>query len=198
MPLLYLHGFNSSPRSHKANQLRTHLGQLGRESALWVPQLSSTPASAIIQAEQLIAAAGSEPVCVLGSSLGGYYATWLAERHRLKAVLINPALQPHRLFRDYLGPQHNPYTGEHWTLTPTHLEQLAALEVKAVAHPERSMVLVQTGDEVLDWTLAAESFRNADLRVFEGGTHAFEGFDILLPDVLAFCGTDCWNTGQAG
>ena len=196
MPLIYLHGFNSSPQSQKASLLRRRMQVLGCEDELRVPKLPPSPAQAIAEASRLIEQS-SRPadVCLLGSSLGGYYATWLAERYGTRAVLINPAVAPHRLFEDLLGPQRNLYTGEEYELTRTHLEQLAGLELAHVRHPERFLVLLQTGDEVLDYREAASKFAAADLRITEGGDHGFRGFDILLDELLEFCRA-CTSSGN--
>lgn len=188
MPLIYyLHGFNSSPRSHKAFLLRQHMAALNRAEQLQVPRLSPRPGEAIAQLAGMVEDVGPEEVCLVGSSLGGFYATWLAEHYAACAVLINPAVAPHRLLEDYLGPQRNPYTGEEYALDRRHLEELSALEVERPSHPERFLVLLQTGDEVLDYRDAAQKFAAADLRITEGGDHAFQGFDIILDEVLAFC-----------
>ncbi len=126
--ILYIHGFNSSPASGKARQLLGAMRGLGLDARLRVPELHHHPRQAIAQLEAAIAELGS-PLLV-GSSLGGYYATFLAERHGLKALLVNPAVAPHRLLLgDYLGPQTNLYTGEVWQLTEDHV---AALESGAL------------------------------------------------------------------
>ncbi len=127
--LLYLHGFNSSPASKKARQLVHACEQLGVAGQLRVPALHHHPREAIAQCEQAIAELGAP--LLIGSSLGGYYATHLAEHHGLKALLINPAVLPHTRFDGYLGPQQNLYSGETWQLTLEHIQALAALEVPA-------------------------------------------------------------------
>ncbi|MCM2332103.1 MAG: esterase, partial [Pseudomonas sagittaria] len=124
--LIYIHGFNSSPLSLKARELHSAFARCGLAERLRVPALHHDPRQAIAQLEAEIAAA-ERPVLV-GSSLGGYYATFLAERHGLKALLINPAVRVQRHFADYLGPQQNHYSGERWELTREHIAALAALE----------------------------------------------------------------------
>ena len=121
--ILYIHGFNSAPASNKASQLTTVMGTLGLSDQLRVPALHHHPRQAILQLEQAIAQLG-RPLLV-GSSLGGYYATHLAERHGLKALLVNPAVSPHRMFDGYLGTQKNLYTDETWELTQDHVTALA-------------------------------------------------------------------------
>ncbi len=127
--ILYIHGFNSAPASNKASQLITVMNSLGLADQLRVPALHHHPRQAIPQLEQAIAQLG-RPLLV-GSSLGGYYATHLAERHGLKALLVNPAVSPHRMFDGYLGTQKNLYTDETWELTHDHVTALAELEVPA-------------------------------------------------------------------
>lgn len=143
--ILYIHGLNSAPSSMKASQLQAVIDQLGLAGQLRVPALHHHPRQAIAQLEAHIAELG-QPLLV-GSSLGGYYATHLAERHGLKALLINPAVNPHRLFDGYLGTQTNHYTGETWELTHDHVQALAELEVAPPVDPARYQVWLQTGDE---------------------------------------------------
>ena len=184
--LLYLHGFNSSPASGKASQLVETMAALGLAARLRVPALHHHPRQAIAQLEALIAELG-RPVLV-GSSLGGYYATFLAERHGLKALLINPAVRPHRLFDGYLGPQQNLYSGETWELTEDHVQALAELDVPPPQDPARYQVWLQTADETLDYRQAAVHYRACALRIQAGGDHGFQGFAERLPALLAFAG----------
>ncbi len=184
--VLYIHGLNSSPRSQKASQLAAAMQRLGLGQQLRVPALHHHPRQAIAQLEQAIAELG-RPLLV-GSSLGGYYATHLAERHGLKALLINPAVLPHRLFDGYLGPQTNLYSGEVWELTHDHVAALAELETAPPADPARYQVWLQTGDETLDYRRAADFYKGCALRIQAGGDHGFQGFAERLPALLAFAG----------
>ena len=184
--ILYIHGFNSSPLSRKAHQLETAMRQRGLAEQLRIPALHHHPRQAIAQLEAAIVALG-QPLLV-GSSLGGYYATYLAERHGLKALLINPAVAPHRLFDGYLGTQRNLYTDEAWELTLDHVQALADLEVPAPSAGERLQVWLQTGDETLDYRHAQRYYQACDLRIEVGGDHGFQGFAQRLDQVLAFAG----------
>jgi predicted esterase YcpF (UPF0227 family) len=184
--LLYIHGLNSSPRSKKASQLSTLMQTLGLDEHLRVPELHHHPRQAIAQLDALIAELG-RPLLV-GSSLGGYYATHLAERHGLKALLINPAVTPHRLFDGYIGTQQNLYSGESWELTHDHVQALAELEVPAPQDPLRFQVWLQTGDETLDYRSAQSYYRACALRIQPGGDHSFQGFTEQLPALLGFAG----------
>ncbi|GAB6388400.1 YqiA/YcfP family alpha/beta fold hydrolase [Stutzerimonas marianensis] len=186
--ILYMHGLNSSPQSQKARQLMQAMERLGASDRLRVPALHHHPRQAIAQLEAGIAELG-RPLLV-GSSLGGYYATHLAERHGLKALLINPAVTPHRRFDGYLGPQTNLYTGEVWQLTDDHVAALAELEVAPPEDAERYQVWLQTGDETLDYRHAADFYRCCALRIQAGGDHGFQGFAERLPALLAFAGFD--------
>ncbi|KTC37581.1 MAG: YqiA/YcfP family alpha/beta fold hydrolase [Pseudomonas sp.] len=184
--ILYIHGFNSAPASTKATQLRQVMEQIGLAGQLRVPALHHHPRQAIAQLEQAIAELG-RPLLV-GSSLGGYYATHLAERHGLKALLVNPAVNPHRLFDGYLGPQKNLYTDETWELTLDHVAALEALEVPPPQDPERYQVWLQTADETLDYRHAQAYYRACALRIQAGGDHSFQGFTGQLPAMLNFAG----------
>ena len=186
--LLYLHGLNSSPASRKASQLSTAMARMGIAEHLRVPALHHHPRQAIAQIEAHIAEL-DQPVLV-GSSLGGYYATHLAERHGLRALLINPAVNPHQRFDSYLGPQTNLYSGEVWTLTDDHVAALAELEVPPPQDAGRYQVWLQTGDETLDYRHAADFYRSCALRIQAGGDHGFQGFAERLPALLAFAGFD--------
>ena len=184
--ILYIHGFNSAPASKKACQLISVMNSLGLSEQLQVPALHHHPREAIGQLEQAIAELG-QPLLV-GSSLGGYYATHLAERYGLKALLINPAVSPHRMFDGYLGSQKNLYTDETWELTRDHVTALAELEVPAPQDPQRFQVWLQTGDETLDYRLAQQYYRACALRIQAGGDHSFQGFARQLPALLSFAG----------
>ena len=184
--ILYIHGFNSSPLSKKATQLIALMDALGLAGQLRVPALHHHPREAMAQLEAAIAELG-RPLLV-GSSLGGYYATHLAERHGLKALLVNPAVSPHRMFDGHLGTQKNLYTDETWELTHDHVTALAELEVPAPQDPQRYQVWLQTGDETLDYRSAQRYYRACALRIQAGGDHSFQGFAGQLPALLSFAG----------
>lgn len=184
--ILYIHGLNSSPASRKASQLSALMQRLERAQALRVPALHHHPRQAILQLESAIDELG-RPLLV-GSSLGGFYATYLAERHGLKALLINPAVNPQLRFEGYLGPQTNYYTGETWELTLDHVAALAELAVPPPGDPARFQVWLQTGDETLDYRQAQAFYRACALRIEPGGDHGFANFAAHLPALLAFAG----------
>jgi len=185
--LIYIHGFNSSPLSFKAALLRKRMAGLGRGSELVCPDLPDRPARAMAVLEDLVSDAAPERPALLGSSLGGYYATWLAERHGLRAVLVNPAVRPYELLGSAIGRQTNLYTGAQYDFTEEHLAELRALEPGAI-HPERYLLLVRTGDEVLDYRDAVRRYHGSTQVVEEGGDHAFSDFERYLDRILKFCG----------
>ena len=181
--LIYIHGFNSSPASSKAQLLKSRVeAQGGRFAA---PALSHSPAQAAAQLEALLAR--NPGAAVVGSSLGGYYATQLAEKHRLKAVLLNPAVRPYELLAAHVGRQKNLHTGEAYEFTREHVEELRALEVAALT-PARYLLVVATGDEVLDYRSAVERYRGCRQIVIEGSDHGLSDFARYVDAVLEFCG----------
>jgi uncharacterized protein len=183
MGIVYLHGFNSSPRSHKAMLLQRYMEERGLAGQYACPALPPLAREALARIEPLL-----DPVtCLVGSSLGGFYATWLAEKHGLKAVLINPAIEPHVGLKAYLGPQQNLYTGEPYILTEAHLRDWGAIYASQVT-PSRYLLLVETGDEVLDYRRALERYAGCEQVVIEGGDHSLRSFPEHLPRILRFAG----------
>jgi predicted esterase YcpF (UPF0227 family) len=186
--LIYIHGFNSAPGSYKARLVGERMRRLGRTAEYFVPALPHQPAKAM---SLLRDAVERHPgAALIGSSLGGFYATWLAEHFAhltLRVVLVNPAVRPYALLRAYLGPQKNLYTDECYELTAQHITELHALDVAAIT-PERYMLLARTGDEVLDYRDAVERYRGARQWIIPGGDHGFGDFENYLDVVLEFCG----------
>ena len=187
--VVYLHGFASSSQSEKAvitaNYFRQHLPQ----HQLLVPDLPYTPQQAVDQLTALLH--GKTPAAVIGSSLGGFLATRLAQQYQCRAVLINPAVQPHLLLARHLGRYFHPVLQRHYDVTAEHMAELAAL---APAKPlagallsQQLKVLLQTGDEVLDYRDAVNFYQSCQLDVQEGGDHSYQGYVNRLPDIVKFC-----------
>lgn len=184
--IIYIHGFNSSAQSGKARQMGEWMAARGLAEAYACPDLPHRPAQAIALLEGLIRQSRG-PAKLVGSSMGGYYATWLAERHGLKAVLINPAVNMHQLVAAEVGkPQQNWHSGESWLFTQAHLDEFAALHLPRPNAPERLFLLVETGDEVLDHQVAVDYYAGARQAVCEGGDHGFTRFTEYLPAILEF------------
>jgi predicted esterase YcpF (UPF0227 family) len=188
--IVYLHGLNSDPASVKARALGTAIAALPPASRpeYQVPKLHHRPAVAMRSVTAWIDRHKPAPLTLVGSSLGGFYATWLAERYDAKAVLVNPSVRPFTDLERYLGPQRNLYTDEAYELTREHFAELVALRVERITRPERYWLLTQTGDEVLDWREAVAYFGGAWQCVQGGGDHAFHDFEAQLPPILRFAG----------
>jgi len=184
--LLYLHGFNSSPASFKAQLMQRYFAAHGAEERLLVPHLPESPRLAMAQLESMVQ--NHELLAVVGSSLGGFYATWLSQRHHLKAVLINPAVRPWRLLEEYVGTVTHYHTGEPYEFKQEWVEELKRFEVPFIEHPENLLLLQQTGDETLDWQDAWDYYQECHTFKGLGGNHSFEGFSAFIPLVLQFCG----------
>ena len=185
--ILYLHGFRSSPRSFKARVLAERLTELGRSDEWCCPMLPVSPFETIALAESLVAAAPPQPVTVIGSSLGGYFATHLAEKHGWPAVLLNPAVVPQRDLSQYLGEQPLWHGGGSIVVEAHHLDELRALGVASITRPERYYLITATGDEVLDYREMLAHYPGARTRLIEGSDHAISEFPQYVDDVLAFC-----------
>ena len=185
--ILYLHGFRSSPQSSKAQRLKARMAARGLGHLFRCEQLPPSPQAAIVLVERQIAAAAT-PVTVVGSSLGGYYATHLAEKHGLKAVLVNPAVVAHLSLAEYVGPQTNLYTGETFEFRPEYIDELRALEVPRISRPQDFLLLVETGDELLDYRQALAKYAGCRQRVLAGGDHSFTRWDDYLDAILEFAG----------
>jgi predicted esterase YcpF (UPF0227 family) len=149
-----------------------------------VPELHHRPTQAISQAQWACLAKDPADLTLVGSSLGGFYATVVAEKIGCKAALLNPAVHPHRHFERFLGPQRNLYTGETFELTTQHVEELRALDVAQITRPERYWLIVETADEVLDYREATAYYAGAFHTVIQGGDHALSSFPEHLPDLV--------------
>ncbi len=185
--ILYLHGFNSSPQSHKARVLAEWMAARGLAERYACPALPPLASAALSAVEAEMRGRPGAHFCFVGSSLGGFYATYLAEKHDARAVLINPAVDPHVGLRAYLGEQQNLHTGAPYQLTEAHLREWEALVVPRIT-PRRYLLLVETGDEVLDYRKAVERYRGAEQIVIQGGDHSLQSFPRHLERILAFAG----------
>lgn len=187
--VLYIHGFLSSPRSYKAQQTRGWLSEKYPHVRYECPYLSSYPDEAKATLEGLLEELLKEgyEVGLIGSSLGGYWSTWLAEQHNLRVVLINPAVRPSLFLPDYLGQElKNYHTDDVYILTVDHQQQLRAVDTPNISRSENYWLMVQTGDETLDYRLAVEKYQNCKQWVEEGGDHGFQNYDCHLPGIMEF------------
>ncbi len=185
--LLYVHGFNSSHLSVKAQKITQWCETNRPDIKLEVPSLACYPCDAAKQLEQLVEKnIAKYRIGLLGSSLGGYWSTWLHERYGFRAVVVNPAVKPYALLLNHLGPQENPYTGEKYTLLQRHADELKSFESLSIQYPERIWLLQQMGDEVLDYRDAVMQYRLCKQTVEPEGNHAFVGFDRYCAQIVHF------------
>lgn len=186
--LIYIHGFNSSPDALKAQAVAAYIKQHQLKIEFLHPQIPDTPDQAINFLKNLLVSLKHRKVSLIGSSLGGFYATWLAEEYHLQAVLINPAVRPHELMHRYLGINQNPYSGVYYELTSGHIQALQSLFIATISKPENLLVLLQTGDEVLNALEASQRFYQSRCLIEYGGNHRFQGFEKYLPRVFSWFG----------
>ena len=187
--LLYLHGFRSSPQSFKARRLQAWLHEHQPGVVWWCPQLPASPQAAMAMVEAGIAGWPRESMAVLGSSLGGFYATWVAQRCGCPAVLMNPAVDPARDLAAYIGEltaYHDP--GQRIFFRPEFIGELRAWEVAERTDPDRILAIVAKGDELLDWREMVARYPGAHLKLLEGSDHALSDFEDHLPGLLQFLG----------
>jgi len=182
--LVYLHGFMGSSRSLKATQTCEWMSNQFPQIDLWVPDLPYSPDAVIDQVSDKLDTV--ENAVFIGSSMGGFYANYFSERRSERAVMINPAVYPQKLLEDYVGVQQSPYTGESFEFHPEYLEQLRGLLVEEMSEPELRMVLLQAGDETLDYREAEAYYKYSKCVVEQGGNHSFEEFPRYLPEIANF------------
>ncbi len=189
--VLYLHGFRSSPTSFKARRLQEHFNARGEAQRFVCPQLPPSPFEAMALIRTLMrehAAEGpADGLAVIGSSLGGFYATAVAEETGCRAVLINPAVWPARDLAKYIGEQKAWHSDERFWFRADYIAELESLTVPDITRPQRYLLLAATGDEVLDWREMTARYAGACQRVIEGSDHGLSDFDDYLDEVVRFC-----------
>ncbi|MGG1946126.1 YqiA/YcfP family alpha/beta fold hydrolase [Trinickia sp. NRRL B-1857] len=186
--ILYLHGFRSSPQSFKARLLAARMAELGLSDEWRCPMLPVSPLEALAVAQAQVAGVAAGDVTVIGSSLGGYFATYLAEKHGWRAVLLNPAVLPQRDLSAYLGEQPLWHGGGSIVVEPHHLTELQTLGVESISRPGRYYLIAATGDEVLDYREMLAHYPGVETKLITGSDHAISEFADYVDDVLAFCG----------
>lgn len=185
--LLYLHGFRSSPHSNKARIMADYVSAKHSKVRWWCPQLPPSPREAAALIAEGIASWPRQSMAVMGSSLGGYYASWVAQLARCKSVMINPAVNPARDLEKYIGEQsswHDPE--DKFFFRPEYIEELRQLDTRAMTPAAPEMVLIAQGDEVLDWTEMSDRYPYALQLVQEGGDHALTDFAEYLERIDEF------------
>lgn len=184
--LIYIHGFLSSPLSHKAQQVQTWLAENRTDIDYHCPFLPPYPGQARDLLESLVESLPG-PVYLMGSSLGGFWATYLAEKYDLRAVLINPAVKPSMLMPEYVGVElQNYHTDDTYVLSEQHIDELRAVDTPQIQRLDNYWLMAQTGDETLDYRLAVEKYRGCKQLVEEGGDHAFQDFERWIGRTIDF------------
>ncbi|MGZ3159411.1 MAG: YqiA/YcfP family alpha/beta fold hydrolase [Burkholderiaceae bacterium] len=186
--IVYLHGFRSSPHSFKARVIAERMKKLGRGSEYCCPQLPASPRQAIQLASTIVQQRLPNQITLIGSSLGGYYATWLAEQFGCRAVLLNPAIKPSRDLEKYVGVMTAFHSDESFEFKREYIDELKEFAIETIMKPERYYLIAATGDEVLDWREMTAHYVGAQQRVIDGSDHALSDFENDVDDVLAFCG----------
>jgi len=185
--ILYLHGFRSSPRSFKARVVGARMKEMGRAAELLCPQLPASPKAAMALALTLVERYPPHELAIVGSSLGGYYATWLAERLGCRAVLLNPAIVPLHDLEQHVGVSTEYHSDQPFEFKREYIDELRALAVERITRPERYFLIAASGDEVLDYRDMVRHYALAEQRVIDGSDHAISEFPQYVDEVLAFC-----------
>ncbi|MBN4063544.1 esterase YqiA [Cardiobacterium sp. AH-315-I02] len=185
--LLYLHGFNSSPQSHKAQLIMQYMRERKLLDLLICPQIPVVPSDARVFLEKLVEESlENYSLSLAGSSLGGYYATYLAEKYSATAVLINPSVHPYDTLRAYLGKNKFYFDEGYWDFDESHIRQLEEMNVETISKAQRYLVLLQTGDETLDYREAELKYKNSQCIIEQGGNHSFAGLERYIPQIMQF------------
>jgi uncharacterized protein len=185
--LLYLHGFRSSPQSTKARQVAQWMQRHRPEVTWWCPQLPPSPREAMDAVFAGVAAWPTSRMAVIGSSLGGFYGTIVAERLGCPAVLLNPAVDPARDLATYIGEQHAYHDpSDRFYFRLEFIDELRQIAPAAITLPDRYLAIIAKGDEVLDWREMTARYAGCRIKLLEGGDHALSDFDQHLPDLLHF------------
>ncbi|MGE8669613.1 MAG: YqiA/YcfP family alpha/beta fold hydrolase [Achromobacter mucicolens] len=189
--ILYLHGFRSSPDSFKARMMAGAMAERGLHEAWACPQLPASPREAIDLAmgmarDRLASAASPRELTVIGSSLGGFYATWIAEQLGCKAVLLNPAVNAARDLATQVGEHHMYHSGAPFVFLPEYVAELAAIHAPRITQPDRYFLVAATGDEVLDWREMRDRYAGCRQRIVQGSDHGLSDFADWMPEVLEF------------
>lgn len=190
--LLYLHGFNSSPQSHKALLVSQYMSENHCLDQLICPQIPTVPKEARDFLERLVEdALKDSQLSYVGSSLGGYYATYLAEKYGGTAVLINPSVKPYQTLKAHLGENKFYFDEGCWDFNESHIQQLIEMDVSKITQANRYFVLLQTGDETLDYREAELKYKNSRCIIEQGGDHSFVGLERFIPQIIQFSNIKC-------
>jgi predicted esterase YcpF (UPF0227 family) len=183
--ILYFHGFASSSNSNKAKILKKYISKNYKNAEIIIPDIDNNFKLAVNQIHDLIDNA-KHPIVFIGSSLGGYYASYFSSKFKTKSVLINPAIPPLKDFEMYLGENENYSTGEKFIITPEDIRYIRKMSYKKYSNAENTYVLLESGDEVLNYKEAAKYFSGSYLDIIYGGSHSYESLDEKLKNIVNF------------
>jgi hypothetical protein len=186
--IVYAHGFKSAAQSRKATQLGRYIREHTPDVHYIAPNLHFDPDAALAQLSHACAGVSAADLTIVGSSLGGFYAVVLAEKLGCRAVLLNPSIRPFVTLEKYLGLQTNIYTGETFTFSREHIATLREMFVPRVSNVARYLLIVETGDEVLDYRDAVSYHQGAAQIIVEGGDHELRSFPQHIAALLRFVG----------
>jgi hypothetical protein len=189
--LLYLHGFRSSPKSTKARMVAARVSERHPDVTWWCPQLPPSPRMAMRMLMEGTASWPKGRMGVIGSSLGGFYATCVAQALACRAVVLNPAVDPARDLAKYIGEQtawHDP--AEHFYFAPEYVDELRALDPGAIREPAKFFAVIAKGDEVLDWREMTSRYSGCRIELLEGSDHALCDFNEHIDAVFEFLGLE--------
>ena len=187
--LVYLHGFRSSPRSSKAIITANAIQLLSSKDnpiEWYCPQLLASPKMSMDMVSQHIKQSNADRIVVIGSSLGGFYANFLAEKYACKAVVLNPAVRAARELAPHVGMLTVYDSDEPFDFRPEYIDELQDLQIEKITSPERYFLIAAKGDELLDWREMAEFYSGSKQLILEGSDHGISEYEILLPKVLGF------------
>lgn len=189
--ILYMHGFQSSPQSFKAQLIERRLKELNRQNEYICPQLLSSPVKSIELALSLVNQYQPDSITVIGSSLGGYYANRIAEQLQCRAVMLNPVINPWKIKILGDSPDRSDLRVREWLeFIEKYEKELHSVQVSKITRPERYMLVAAKGDALLDWRMMQEHYEGAKHILIEGSDHGLSNFEDYLDDVLSFCGVE--------
>jgi len=183
--ILYFHGFASSSNSNKAKILKKYISKNYKNAEIIIPDIDNNFKLAVNQIHDLIDNA-KHPIVFIGSSLGGYYASYFSSKFKTKSVLINPAIPPLKDFEIYLGENENYSTGEKFIITPEDIRYIRKMSYKKYSNAENTYVLLESGDEVLNYKETTKYFSGSYLDIVYGGSHSYESLDEKLKNIVNF------------
>ncbi len=187
--VVYLHGFRSSPNSSKAVKTKEAIKALSTTDNpihWYCPQLLASPKQSMDMVIEYIQANPVDRLIVIGSSLGGFYANYLAERYQCKAVTLNPAVRAPRELAPHVGVMTAYDSDEPFDFRPEYIDELCALQVERLARPENYFLIAAKGDELLDWKEMVDFYSGAQQLVLEGSDHGISEYSEYLPQVMRF------------